>query len=72
MTYYNDGGTIGDEIMRQSQDMGWENFICESCKHYKGGCICGKGVFIAFVGANMKSCIYAEQSIKCPHCGGNV
>lgn len=56
-------------MINQSQNMRPENFICASCKNYKGGCGCEKYVFIAFEGANMASCSFYQRGIKCPHCG---
>ena len=64
--------SIGDELANQSQDMGGNNFICISCKNSTGGYGCSKGVFVAFVGANMSQCIYYEKGVSCPHCGRNV
>lgn len=66
MTYW---FSISEEIVKQSENMGWENFLCSSCRNYKGGCACEKGVFIAFTGANLSTCIYYIQGKKCPHCG---
>ena len=56
-------------IVRQSQNMGGENFICQNCKNYKGGCVCTMGVFIAFERANLSGCVYHQSGRKCPHCG---
>jgi len=66
--------SIGQEIEKQSQPTfnGTYLFICSDCKHYEGGCKCEKGVFIAFEGANISSCVYYETGIKCPHCRRNV
>jgi len=64
--------SIEEEIVRQSRDMGEDNFICKTCKHYKGGCKCQQGVFIAFVNANISGCVYHERGRKCPHCGRNI
>lgn len=63
---------IGNEIVRQSQDMRWDNFPCSSCKNYGGGCVCEKGVFIAFEGANLSNCMYQDKGKACPHCGRYV
>ena len=60
---------IGDEIYKQSIDMGWDNFICHDCSNYEEGCKCIKGIFIAFTGANMSGCRYFEKGHKCKHCG---
>jgi len=63
--------SIEDVIQRQSQNMSWCNFICSECGNYGGGCICNKGVFIAFTGANMSGCLYFRKGNICPHCGKN-
>ena len=57
------------EIEKQSQDVKPENFLCFTCKNYKGGCRCEANVFIAFEGANLSSCFAYRQGRKCPHCG---
>ena len=57
------------EMQKQSIDVRPENFICQHCKNYKGGCTCGKNVFIAFVGANMSDCGLYQHGKRCPHCG---
>lgn len=61
--------TIIEEMEKQSQDMGWHNFICNSCVSYGGNLICANNVFIAFTGANMANCRFYQKGIKCPHCG---
>ena len=61
--------SITAEIMKQSQDAFGDNFICKTCQNYKSGCGCGKNIFIAFVGANMSSCIYYLRGKEYPHCG---
>jgi len=63
--------SIQQEMERQSIGMGQDSFICEGCKFYRGACGCDKGVFIAFVGANMKECTSYRKGMKCPHCGQN-
>jgi hypothetical protein len=63
--------TIEGAITRQSFNMTPENFICNKCKHYGGGCLCAKNVFIAFKGGNMSGCQLFEQGQTCPHCGKN-
>jgi len=60
---------IAEEIVKQSQGAGWENFVCSVCKNYAGGCVCERGVFIAFEGADVSGCIYQEKGRACPHCG---
>lgn len=62
-------GDIQAEILKQSQDMGWGNFKCSGCKNYGGGCICNKGIFVAFEGANTSTCVYFDEGQACPHCG---
>ena len=72
MTYYtgfNPHNSIASEIVAQSQRMSAENFICESCVNYQGKLVCSKGVFIAFVGANMSGCFGYVKGHKCRHCG---
>ena len=69
---YNTNNSIEGAMARQSTDVKQENFICETCKFWKGGCVCEKRVFIAFVGANMSRCFYYVKGIKCPNCGRNV
>ena len=64
--------SIADEMVKQSWNMGGDNFVCVSCKNYTGGYSCSKGVFVAFVGANMSGCIYYEKGVSCPHCGRNI
>ena len=66
--------SIRDEIEKQSTTTfdGKVTFLCETCKNYKGSCICEKGVFIAFVGANIPLCHFYEQGKKCPYCGRNI
>jgi len=66
--------SIGQEIEKQSQliSNGTYNFICKDCKNYMGSCVCLKGVFIAFEGANIPLCYFYKQGIKCPHCGRNI
>jgi len=61
--------SLHDEMIRQSQGMGQENFICENCQNYNGAISCKKNVFIAFVPANMSGCRYFIRGRKCPHCG---
>ena len=63
---------IGEEIVRQSVDMGWDNFLCATCKNHSGGCKCDAGIFIAFEGANLSNCSYYQKGLKCPHCGKKV
>ncbi len=66
--------TIIEELTHQSTPSlnGTCNFICSECKNYKGSCICEKGVFIAFVGANIPLCSFYEWGKHCPHCGRNI
>jgi hypothetical protein len=48
--------TIEEAIMRQTPTPdGW---VCPKCKNYKGDLVCSMNVFIAFVGANTKNCIW--------------
>jgi len=56
-----------DEMLRQSQDISPEHFICSSCNNHTGGCQCAKGVFIAFEGANLSACRLYDKSglLKC-------
>ena len=62
------GMTIEEAIRDQypTKD-GW---ICPSCKNYKGSLICEKGIFIAFVRANMSGCKFYERGGICKHYGG--
>ena len=60
--------TIGSEIVRQSQDVGPNTFVCPCCKNYEGGLKCSKGVFIVFTGANMFKCCFFEPVQVGPHC----
>ena len=72
MTYYNFDNSIQGQIVKQSQNMGYHNFICSDCINYDGGCKCKQGIFIAFTGANMSDCRYYQKGTKCSHCGKYV
>lgn len=61
--------SIEEEIWRQSQNMGQQTFICATCRNYLGGCVCEKGIFIAFEGGNLYNCRLWEPSKRCRHCG---
>ncbi len=61
--------SIETEMVRQSQDCGQDNFICSSCKNYKGSLSCERYCFIAFDGANTSGCRWYRYGKKCPHCG---
>jgi hypothetical protein len=63
--------SIENEILKQSTYHDWElgKFQCELCINYLGGCGCSKGVFIAFVGANLTHCHFFIKGQKCPKCG---
>jgi len=60
---------LKDEMVRQSQNMGPAVFSCARCKNYKGALSCGKGLFIAFEGANLYGCQFFEAGKRCQHCG---
>jgi hypothetical protein len=60
--------TIEETMSRQyPDDPEW--WICPKCINYKDNLVCGKGVLITVVGANMKGCIYFISGKKCIHCG---
>jgi len=61
--------SIQVEMIRQSQDLKPEAFICKRCLSYEGSLKCAKGVFIAFTGANLSGCNWFQVGIKCIHCG---
>lgn len=63
------GNSLGKEIVRQSQDIQPDNFICNECKNYHGALSCEKGIFIAFEGANLSGCPYFSPGRKCRYCG---
>ena len=48
------------EVMQIQAACGWEFFICSHCRHYKGGCRCGKNCFITCTGANTSACSLYE------------
>lgn len=51
--------TLWDEIAKQSASgNGW---ICPNCKNHRGNLKCKQNVFIAFVGANMRHCIFFQE-----------
>lgn len=64
--------TLIDEMCKQGQDIAPENFLCASCKNYKGALSCEKGLFIAFEGANLSHCSYFVRGRRCSHCGKPV
>ena len=71
--YYQESATNGiiAEINRQSQYIEEDPnpFKCSTCCNYKGALKCGKGIFIAFEGANLSGCFGYEEGNKCRHCG---
>lgn len=56
--------TIRDMIAHQSRPApaGEKRFICDDCKHYKGGCGCRANCFISFVGCNTRDCFAYEKT----------
>lgn len=67
--YYSYDNSIQTEVARQSQGMGYHNFICALCVNYEGGYSCKQRIFIAFTGANTSNCRFYQKGTKCPHCG---
>jgi hypothetical protein len=61
--------SIAEEMIKQSQNMCFVNFLCASCKNYQGKLVCSQGVFIAFEGANLSGCRFYIKGQKCPKCG---
>lgn len=59
--------TVENAIWRQQPIPG--GWVCPECVHHAGGIGCDRGVFISFVGANMKGCRGFEPGKPCRHCG---
>jgi hypothetical protein len=46
--------------MQAQAPRGWEFFVCQTCRHWKGGCSCTKNCFITCTGANTSACSLYE------------
>jgi len=54
-------------LVKQTPTIG--GWVCSTCVNYNGNLSCKKNMFIAFVGANTKDCLYYESGTICRHCG---